>query len=61
MLRRKLNEAHYEKWVAAYNEYLYHMYDNILSKYKHPSRNIEFDEFCKFMYDHSSGYITQYA
>jgi hypothetical protein len=51
----------YEKWVETYNEYLEYMYHNILSKYINVSQQqITYDDFCKFMYEHSSGYISSY-
>jgi len=50
----------FENWVLAYYNYLQFMYIEILARY-HDIKKISFDDFCKFIYKHSSGYITPFA
>lgn len=54
---------HYEDWVNSYIHYLLVIYEQIVPTHcvKNDMTNISFDKFCKFIYDHSSGYITQYT
>ena len=53
---------HYEDWVNSYIRYLLVIYEQIIPSHCNSvTTNISFDKFCKFIYDHSSGYITQYT
>ena len=50
-------KANYTKWFETYNVYLEEMFYMIDNKIY----NITFENFCRFIYKHSSGYISQYV
>lgn len=47
----------YDEWLSSYYSYLEYMYNSIFLKY---TDKLSFDEFCKFIYNNSSGIITPY-
>jgi hypothetical protein len=51
---------YYNDWLNSYKEYLYVIYNRILPIY-YDINNLSFNKFCEFIYDHSSGYISQYT
>lgn len=53
-------DQYYNDWVNSYSNYLITIYREIVPNY-YTGNNISFDDFCKFIYNHSSGFITQYT
>ena len=45
----------YNRWLIEYNLFLKYMYERILRRH-YDTDKIPFEDFCKFIYSHSSGF-----
>lgn len=66
-----MSDKHYHLWLKTYKPYLSYIFNSIVPKYiktKNQSDNKEelsnsttFEDFCRFAYNNSSGFISNYA